>query len=53
MALVVISIDRDKFPNHTDAQFKEWVEYKVGQGGGISLKNPLHEYDIEATVREI
>jgi hypothetical protein len=52
MALVVISVDRSKLPEHTDQQFDDWVKYCVGELGGISMDNPLHECDLEATVRE-
>ena len=41
MALVVISIDRDKLPKHTDEQFEEWVRFEVGDRGGMSAKNPI------------
>ena len=53
MALVVISIDRGKFPQHTDEQFEEWVKFCVGDIGGIKMSNPLHEYDMCAEVREV
>lgn len=53
MALVVISIDRDKLPEHTREQFEEWVRFSVGDVGGLSRGNPLSDYDLEATVREI
>lgn len=53
MALVVISIDREELPPHTDEQFAEWVKYEVGALGGISLENPLCEEDFEPTVMEI
>ena len=33
----------------TDEQFQEWAEYCVGCRGGISVENPLHEYDLEAS----
>lgn len=52
MALVVISIDRTKLPPHTDEQFEEWVRFCVGQLGGISMENPLHDLDMTATVKE-
>jgi len=52
MALVVISIDRDRLPANTDEQFEEWVMFQVGQRGSISMDNPLHDLDMEATVRE-
>lgn len=52
MALVVISIDRDKLPPHTGKQFEEWVKFCVGAIGAISMENPLHDLDMEATVRE-
>lgn len=53
MATVTISIDRNKLPPHTDAQFEEWVKFQVGHLGGIPMNNPLHDCDMEATVREI
>jgi len=53
MALVVISVDRAKLPDHTDEQFEEWVMFCVGQRGGVSMENPLWEIDLEAQVREI
>lgn len=52
MALVVISIDREKLPPHTDEQFEEWVKFCV-RGGGISNSNPLADLDLDARVREI
>ena len=53
MSLVVISVDREKLPEHTQEQFEEWVKFNVGALGGISAKNPLHDIDIEARVQEI
>lgn len=53
MALVVISIERNLLPSHTDQQFEEWVKYCVGHLGGISMENPLHDLDMTATVKEI
>jgi len=37
----------------TDEQFKEWCEYSLGYIGGISMENPLHEYELEATYVDI
>lgn len=53
MALVVLIIDESKLPPHTRDQFKEWVEFCVGHRAEIQISNPLHEYDMDATVREI
>jgi len=53
MTLAVISIDRSKLPEHTTAQFEEWLKYRVGDTASISMENPLHDFDMEATVREI
>ena len=53
MTLVVISVDRQDLPEHTDEQFELWVKYQVGALGGITLDNPLHDIDIEAEVKEI
>lgn len=53
MALVVISINEDELPPHTKEEFEEWVRFCVGDRGGIPMANPLHEYDMTATVREV
>ena len=53
MALVVISIDRKKLPEHTDDDFADWIRFEVGQYGDISLDNPLCGEDMSAIVREI
>ena len=37
----------------TDEQFQEWCEFCLGYICSISLDNPLHEYDLEATYVEI
>jgi len=52
MALVVISIDRETLPAHTDEQFEEWVRFEVGDRGDLSVDNPLQQ-DLEAIVKEI
>lgn len=33
----------------TDEQFQEWAEYCLGNRGVISVENPLHAYDLEAS----
>lgn len=53
MTLVVISVDREKFPEHTDEEFAAWVKYQVGDLGGVDMINPLYELDLEAEVKEI
>ena len=53
MALVVISIDRDKLPEHTDEEFEQWVIFKVGDFVSLSREHPLLHFDLDATVREI
>lgn len=50
MSLVTINVDRKKLPEHTDDQFEAWIRFCIGDRGGISLQNPLHEYDLEATL---
>lgn len=32
----------------TEEQFEEWVYAELGYRGGVSLENPLCEYDLEA-----
>jgi hypothetical protein len=51
MALIVISVDREDLPPHTDEQFEEWVKYEVGHLGGISCDNPMSDRDLDAYVR--
>jgi len=53
MTLIVISVDRKELPEHTDEQFSEWVKFNVGHTGVISNDNPLHDLDMDASVREI
>ena len=53
MALVVISVDREALPEHTNEQFEEWIRYEVGETGEIKLNNPLRSYSLDAEVREI
>jgi hypothetical protein len=53
MALIVISVDREKLPPHTDAEFEEWVRFEVGDTGSIDTKNPLIQEGLEAGVCEI
>lgn len=33
----------------TEEQFLEWIEFCTGYTGSISIENPLHEYDMNAT----
>jgi len=33
----------------TPEQLREWVEFNVGYRGGISMYNPLNDYDMEAS----
>lgn len=51
MTSIVISIDRSKLPAHTMEQFAEWVRFCVGEIGSISMENPLHDIDMEASIR--
>lgn len=53
MALVVISIDRDKLPPHTYAQFVEWVHFHITMSGTCHKDNPLGIRDLEAEVKEV
>ena len=53
MALIVISVDREKLPPHTDEEFEEWVRFELGDNGSISTENALWKEGLEARVREI
>jgi len=53
MTLIVISVDREKLPAHTDQEFEEFVRFQFGDRGGISASNPLNNMDMEAEVKEI
>jgi hypothetical protein len=33
----------------TEEQFDEWIKFCLHYNGGMSIENPLHEYDFEAT----
>ena len=52
MSLIVISVDRKSLTEHTDEDFKEWVEYGI-ERNCISLDNPLCDEDLQGIVREI
>ena len=44
MSLIVLSVDRDKLPQHTYSEYVAWVNYQVGNSCELSLENPLsHE----------
>lgn len=32
----------------TDEQIQEWIEYCTHNRGGISIENPLSDYDMQA-----
>lgn len=53
MALIVISVDRDNLPEHTEKQYEEWIKFCIGEIGGISVKNPLSDIDMDAEVMGI
>lgn len=53
MALVMISVDREKLPEHSDQEFESWVKYQVGALAGISNDNPMVDIDLEAQVLEV
>jgi len=37
----------------TDEQFQEWVEFCLMYRGNMSMNNPLHEYELEATYVDV
>ena len=53
MPLIVISVNKEDLPPHTDEQFEAWVKFCVGHVGSISMENPLHDIDMDGYVREI
>jgi len=53
MSQIVLNVDRNKLPEHTDEEFEAWIKYEVGQLGGLSLDNPMSDIDLEATVQDI
>ena len=53
MALIVISVNREKLLPHTDKEFEAWIKYQVGQIGVLTMDNPLCDCDLTAIVREI
>ena len=50
MAEVTITVDRDRYPQHTDEQFEEWVEWCNGGRGGCGVDNPLSNFDLTAEI---
>ena len=54
MSLIVISIDREKLPPHTDEDFEEWVKFWVGEFDVLKDDNPLGDsHGMDAKVMEI
>ncbi len=51
MTLIVITVDRDLLPEHTDEQFEEWLRFEIGDRGEMSAENPLTQ-DLEAELKE-
>ena len=53
---VTIDIDRDKLPEHADAEFEAWLKCEIGDLGdlgGLTLKNPLAMQDLELIIERI
>jgi len=53
MSLIVISVDEKMLPSHSKEEFKEWLEFVIGDSSSISLKNPLCDNDLCAKLKEI
>lgn len=45
---VIIDVKMASLPPHTREEFEEWVKFQVGYQGGMSMENPLVDYDLEA-----
>lgn len=53
MKIVEITFKTEIPVDATDTEIREWAEYNLGYTGGCSLKNPLVDYDFEASSVEI
>lgn len=53
MQQVLIGIDRDGLPSHSDEQFEEWVQFCVGHRADIDTDNPLSDLDLTGVVINI
>lgn len=53
MSLVVISIDREQLPPHTDEDFEEYVKFWVGEFDVLKDDNPLGDCGMNAKIMEI
>ncbi|GLQ31643.1 hypothetical protein [Litoribrevibacter albus] len=53
MALVVLSVDRDLLPPHTDEDFEDWLRFKTGDKNWMRGENPLIDEDLKSEIREI
>lgn len=53
MQQVLIGINRDDLPSHSDGQFEEWVQYCVGHRADIDSDNPLSDLDLTGVVINI
>lgn len=38
---ITFTIDTDELPEHTNEEFKQWIEYLVGDGPLLSVNNSL------------
>ena len=52
MTEIVINVDRDKLPKHTDKEFDEWIRFEIGDTHVMSMVNPLADDDLEAKLEE-
>lgn len=48
----LIRVERDDFPPHTEDNFLEWLEWRIGQRREIDADNPLAEFEIEARLAD-
>ena len=52
MALIVISVDREKLPKHTDEEYRDWVRFSLHERRMIGMENPLFGIQFKAEVKE-
>ena len=45
---ILIKVSTPEGVECTDKEFKDWVLYELGCVGGISISNPLSDYELEA-----
>lgn len=44
-----ITVRTESLPEHTDAELKEWLRYKLGASSSMSMSNPLEDCELSCS----